>query len=92
MPTTQSAHATSPGAHAISIRNLSKAFGDHVVLRALALGADFVLCGRPYLYGAAARGEAGADHVSHILATDLANNMVQLGVSSLAELRGLACV
>lgn len=62
------------------------------VLRALALGADFVLCGRPYLYGAAAHGETGADHVSHILATDLANNMVQLGVSSLAELRGLACV
>lgn len=60
------------------------------VLRALALGADFVLCGRPYLYGAAAHGEAGADHVSHILATDLANNMVQLGASSLPELRGLA--
>lgn len=60
------------------------------VLRALALGADFVLAGRPYLYGAAAHGEAGADHVSHILATDLANNMVQLGVSSLPELRRLA--
>lgn len=60
------------------------------VLRALALGADFVLAGRPYLYGAAAHGEAGADHVSHILATDLANNMVQLGISSLADLRRLA--
>ena len=60
------------------------------VLRALALGADFVLAGRPYLYGAAAHGEAGADHVSHILATDLANNMVQLGVSRLSQLRGLA--
>ncbi|WP_083649647.1 alpha-hydroxy-acid oxidizing protein [Salaquimonas pukyongi] len=55
-------------------------------------GADFVLAGRPYLYGVAAHGEAGADHVSHILATDLANNMMQLGVSTLADLRRLSAL
>ena len=38
------------------------------VMRALALGADFVLLGRAFIYGVAALGERGGDHVVDILA------------------------
>ena len=37
------------------------------ILRALALGADFVLVGRPFLYGLAAIGTHGGEHVAKIL-------------------------
>jgi L-lactate dehydrogenase (cytochrome) len=59
------------------------------VLRALALGADFVLAGRPYLYGAAALGQKGAEHVSDIIKADLENNMIQLGIKNLSEISRL---
>lgn len=58
------------------------------ILRGLSRGADFVMMGRPYLYGLAALGKFGADHVSNIFMEDLTNNMKQLGIQSLAELRG----
>jgi len=57
------------------------------VMRALYLGADFVLVGRPFVWGVAALGQFGGDHAAHILIDDLKNNMVQLGVTDLAELR-----
>jgi L-lactate dehydrogenase (cytochrome) len=57
------------------------------VARALALGADFVLLGRAFVYGVAALGERGADHTVRLLADDLKNNMVNLGCPTLAELR-----
>lgn len=57
------------------------------IMRALYLGADFVLAGRPFVYGVAAIGEYGADHATHIFMDDLKNNMVQLGVSNFEELR-----
>ena len=57
------------------------------VMRALYLGADFVLAGRPFIYGVAALGKLGGDHVANILIDDLKNNMVQLGVRDLVELR-----
>lgn len=56
-------------------------------MRALNLGADFVLVGRPFIYGVAALGNCGGDHVANILTDDLKNNMVQLGASNLEELR-----
>jgi len=56
-------------------------------MRALYLGADFVLAGRPFIYGVAALGKYGGDHAAHILIDDLKNNMVQLGVRNLQELR-----
>lgn len=56
------------------------------ILRALSLGADFVLLGRAFIYGVAALGKYGGDHVCDILSNDLKNNMVQLGISSLSEL------
>lgn len=56
------------------------------ILRARALGADFVLLGRAFLYGVTALGEEGGDHVAAILKEDMANNLKQLGVRSLNEL------
>lgn len=56
------------------------------IMRALALGADFVMLGRPFMYGVAALGEAGGGHVVEILREDLRNNMVQLGCRELGEL------
>jgi len=56
------------------------------VLRALALGADFVMLGRAFHFGLAALGREGADHVIDILAQDMAANMGQMGVAKLAHL------
>jgi L-lactate dehydrogenase (cytochrome) len=56
------------------------------VLRALALGADFVMLGRAFHYGLAAMGEAGAAHVLDILRQDMISNMGQLGAKKLADL------
>lgn len=57
------------------------------IMRALSLGADFVLLGRAFMYGVAALGRYGGDHVVEVLMDDLKNNMVQLGVESIGELR-----
>jgi L-lactate dehydrogenase (cytochrome) len=56
------------------------------VARALAAGADFVMCGRAFMFGVAALGEAGADHVLAVLKDELENTMVQLGLERLADL------
>ncbi len=59
------------------------------ILRALKLGADFVLLGRAFMYGIAALGKYGGDHVVEILSDQLKNNMVQLGVESINALKSL---
>ena len=56
------------------------------MMRALYLGADFVLAGRPFVYGVAALGKYGGDHTANIFMDDLKNNMVQLGVANFEEL------
>jgi L-lactate dehydrogenase (cytochrome) len=58
------------------------------ILRALALGADFCLLGRAFHYGVGALGREGGRHVVKLLAEDVRNNMIQLGVSRLDELPG----
>jgi len=60
------------------------------IIKALALGADFVLLGKAFMYGCAALGKYGPAHVSNILAEDLINNMKQLGVSSIHECKSLS--
>ncbi len=52
----------------------------------LALGADFVLLGRGFLYAVAALGEAGADHAIAILTEEMQNAMLQLGAERLDQL------
>lgn len=56
------------------------------VLKALALGADFVWVGRPFNYAAAIAGEAGVRHAIDLLAGELYRNMALLGVNSFSEL------
>ena len=57
------------------------------VLRSIAMGADFVMLGRAWHHGVVAFGEAGADHVAHVLSEGLKADMGQLGIGSLAEVR-----
>jgi len=57
------------------------------IVRAISQGADFVLCGKAFMYGCAALGKRGGDHAADILIEDLTNNMKQLGVTSIATLR-----
>ncbi|WP_415920980.1 alpha-hydroxy acid oxidase [Tateyamaria sp. SN6-1] len=56
------------------------------ILRALASGADFVMMGRAWHYALGALGDAGPDHLAHILTEDLKANMGQLGARDLAGL------
>ncbi len=61
------------------------------ILRAYALGADFVFLGRGFLYAVAAFGYKGAVHLIHILAEDLKANMAQIGIAHLSEARKRLC-
>ncbi|MCB1456586.1 MAG: alpha-hydroxy-acid oxidizing protein [Nitratireductor sp.] len=56
------------------------------VMRALAMGADFVLCGRAFLFGVGALGQTGGDVVAKILRDDIVNNMHQIGASTIGSL------
>jgi len=57
------------------------------VLKALALGADFVFIGRPFIYAAAIGGAAGVAHAIRLLAHEIQQDMALLGVNSLSDLR-----
>jgi (S)-mandelate dehydrogenase len=56
------------------------------VLKAIALGADAVMLGRPALYGLAAGGEAGVAHALSLLRVEMERAMTLLGCHSLDEL------
>lgn len=53
---------------------------------ALALGADFVLIGRAYLYGLMAGGQEGVERVIELMARELDVTLHLLGVSNVREL------
>ncbi len=57
------------------------------VFKAIALGADAVGIGRPYLWGLGAFGQAGVEAVLRILRAELHNQMGLAGTRSLAEIR-----
>ncbi|MEM7404680.1 MAG: alpha-hydroxy acid oxidase [Pseudomonadota bacterium] len=57
------------------------------IARSLALGADFVMLGRAFMFGAAALGERGGEHTARLLRTDLSNVMSNLGCRDVASLR-----
>ena len=56
------------------------------MVRAMALGADFVLVGRATLYGMAAGGRAGVDCAINMLRDELSRTLAQIGCRSPAEL------
>ncbi|WP_158967501.1 alpha-hydroxy acid oxidase [Chachezhania sediminis] len=56
------------------------------ILRALALGADFVMLGRAFHFALGALGEAGPAHLIDMLAQDMISNMGQMGAATLKDL------
>ena len=56
------------------------------VLKAIALGADAVMIGRPALYGLGAGGEAGVAHALGLLRVEMERAMTLLGCHSLDQL------
>lgn len=55
------------------------------ILRACALGADFVMLGRGWHYALGALGARGPAHLLHILREDLRANMVQMAISRVSD-------
>jgi L-lactate dehydrogenase (cytochrome) len=56
------------------------------ILRALALGADFVMLGRAWHYALGALGAAGPAHLHDLLVKDMVSNMAQIGATRFADL------
>lgn len=56
------------------------------IVTALALGADFTLIGRAYLYGLMAAGEAGVNKVLDLLRQEIIVSMQLMGAQSLRDL------
>ncbi|MDN0076940.1 alpha-hydroxy acid oxidase [Crenobacter sp. SG2303] len=56
------------------------------VLKALALGAQFVFVGRPFMYAAAVGGEPGVRHAISLLRDEVDRNMAMLGVPTIGEI------
>ncbi|KAK9314276.1 FMN-dependent alpha-hydroxy acid dehydrogenase [Lipomyces starkeyi] len=56
------------------------------ILKALTLGAQAVLIGRPYIYGLALGGQEGVEHVLKCLLADADITMANLGRKNIAEL------
>ena len=57
------------------------------IAKALALGADFVMLGRPFMIGVAALGKKGAEHIHFILHDELSNIMEQMCCKNIMELK-----
>ena len=57
------------------------------VLKALALGADFVFVGRPFNYAASIAGEAGVKRAYEILQGEIQRGLGQVGLNRIAEMK-----
>jgi L-lactate dehydrogenase (cytochrome) len=57
------------------------------ISKALALGADFVMLGRPFMIGIAALGKKGAEHIYYILHDELSNIMEQMCCKDISEIK-----
>jgi 4-hydroxymandelate oxidase len=55
------------------------------VVKALALGADAVCVGRPYLWGLALDGQAGVERVLDLLRDELEDTLLHLGIDDVAD-------
>jgi (S)-mandelate dehydrogenase len=56
------------------------------IVKALALGANAVLLGRAPLYGLAAAGEPGVDHILRLLKDEVDRTLAQIGCASAGQL------
>jgi L-lactate dehydrogenase (cytochrome) len=57
------------------------------IIKALALGANFVFVGRPFLYAAAIAGLPGVLKAAEILKAELYRDMALLGVEAIADIK-----
>ena len=55
------------------------------VLKALALGADFVLIGRPFLFASVLAGEAGVQHAISLLSSEIDTDLALLGLGDVSQ-------
>ena len=56
------------------------------IVKAIALGADAVMAGRPYLYGLGAAGEAGVEQVLDNFASEMRRTMALIGCNNTKDL------
>ncbi|MFT5446573.1 MAG: (S)-mandelate dehydrogenase [Gammaproteobacteria bacterium] len=56
------------------------------IVKAIAVGADMVMSGRPTLYGSAVAGESGSYRALEILQTEMDRVMAQIGINRVDEL------
>ena len=56
------------------------------MVKALALGADFVMLGRPFLFASGAYGELGVMRLVGLLTDEVSLTLAQLGCKSVEEL------
>lgn len=61
------------------------------ILRLIAVGADFVMMGRPWHYALGALDAAGPAHLTDILTKDITANLAQIGCVTPAEARDRLC-
>lgn len=59
------------------------------ILKAIHLGADFVLLGRAFMYGVGSFQKEGVDKVYDILTRDLVNSMHQVGAEDIKSLKAI---
>lgn len=59
------------------------------IAKAVALGADFVLLGRAFMFAVTALGQAGPAHAIEILRIELNSALNQMGCTELSELRDM---
>ena len=57
------------------------------ILKAMALGAECVFIGRPFLFAAAFAGKAGVQHAISLLSKELDRDMAMLGLRQVSEMR-----
>ncbi|HEU0206092.1 MAG TPA: alpha-hydroxy acid oxidase [Pseudolysinimonas sp.] len=74
------------GAHRVEIGVDTGIMSGADIVASIALGADFTMIGRAYLYGLMAGGRAGVDRTIAILRDQIVRTMKLLGVASLDEL------
>jgi isopentenyl diphosphate isomerase/L-lactate dehydrogenase-like FMN-dependent dehydrogenase len=58
------------------------------IFKALALGADAVCVGRPYIWGLSAFGQGGVEKTMTLLRTEFRRVMMEAGVTSVSQING----
>ncbi len=62
------------------------------IIRAIALGADFTLLGRAFIYSVSALQQLGPYHAYNILFEEMENNMRQLGIETVQQVKQLQAI